>query len=138
MEDVVQETLVRAFRSYESFRGDCSFFTWAYSILARVASETNRRSARGIPDEVAFSWVQQPGIVEDTVALEEDARRVVDAIRVLPERQRQMVTLHFLEDLSYKEIARALDVSVGTVKATLFAARSALRPILERDKTLER
>ena len=44
-----------------------------------------------------------------------------------------MITLHFLEDLSYKEIARALDVSVGTVKATLYAARSALRTILQRE-----
>jgi RNA polymerase sigma-70 factor (ECF subfamily) len=134
MEDVVQETLIRAFRSYDSFRGDCSFFTWAYSILTRVASETNRKSSRVLPDDVALAWLQESGKGEDMVVLEKETRRVVDAIRALPERQRQMITLHFLEDLSYKEIARALDVSVGTVKATLYAARSALRTILQREE----
>ena len=138
MEDVVQETLVRAFRSYELFRGDCSFFTWAYSILARVAAETNRKSARSIPEDVAGCCAQPPNSMEDGLALDEDARRVVGAIRALPERQRQMVTLHFLEDLSYKDIARVLGVSIGTVKATLFAARSTLRTLLQRDDTFRR
>lgn len=129
---------MRAFRLYESFRGDCSFFTWAYSILARVASETNRKRSRSIPEGYADACVGTLGPIDDGVALAEEARCVVDAIRGLPERQRQMVTLHFLEDLSYKEVARSLDVSLGTVKATLFAAKASLRATLEKSRVCGR
>jgi len=138
VEDVVQETLMRAFRSYKSFRGDSSFFTWAYSILVRVASETNRERLRNMPDGYAEASVESLRPIEDVFVHSEEARHVIEAIRRLPERQRQMVTLYFLEYLSYKEIACALDVSIGTVKATLYAAKQSLRATLEPDRGCRR
>ena len=67
----------------------------------------------------------------DSALLEaEEARVLIDAIRWLPERQREMITLHFLQELSYAEIAGALGVAVGTVKATIFSAKIALRDAL--------
>lgn len=132
VEDVIQETLVRAFKSYASFRGECRFLTWAYSILARVAQDANRRYARPIPAEYATSHPDQLPPVDRAVMLDEEARCVIDAIRSLPERQREALTLHFLRELPYGEIAAALGVSVGTVKATIFAAKKSLRAALAR------
>jgi RNA polymerase sigma-70 factor (ECF subfamily) len=132
VEDVVQEALLRAFKSYGAFRGDSSFFTWAYAILSRAAQAANRAHTKGVPSDYALSQPQHLPPVDRAVVLNEDARAVIEAIRSLPERQREMVTLRFLEDLGYAEIAATLAVSVGTVKATLFEAKMSLRSALAR------
>ena len=131
-EDVVQDTMLRAFKSYGAFRGDSSFFTWAYAILARTAQAANHAHTKCLPSDYALSQPQHLPPVDRAVVLNEDARVLIDAIRSLPARQREMVTLHFLEDLGYAEIAAALAVSVGTVKATIFQAKAALRSVLAR------
>jgi RNA polymerase sigma-70 factor (ECF subfamily) len=131
-EDVVQETMLKAFKAYDSFRGDSSFVTWAYAILVRAAYAANQRRTRELPRDYVLDQPVPLPPVDRAVVLEEDARLLIDAIRTLPERQREMVTLHFLEDLGYAEIAAALKVSVGTVKATIFQAKAALRPVLAR------
>ncbi len=132
VEDVVQETMLRAFKAYGSFRGDSSFLTWAYAILARVAQAANRRHVNRLPSDLANDQPLPLPPVDRAVVAEEDARCLIDAIRSLPDRQREMVTLHFLEHFRYAEIADALGVSVGTVKATLFEAKVSLRRALAR------
>ena len=130
VDDVVQETMLRAFKSYTSFRGDSSFLTWTYTILARVAQASNEGRSRCIPADYSMSQPQQLPPVDRAVIIDEDARCVIDAIRSLPERQREIVTLRFLEELSYGEIAEALAISLGTVKATIFEAKMSLRSAL--------
>lgn len=137
VEDVVQETLLAAFRGRASFKGDASPFTWCYTILTRVASRANRRHARG--RSMASTHVDDDGAdlaesldaplppVDSRLLDDETSRAVVDAVRRLPQRQREVITLHFLQDCSYAEIAAALGISVGTVKATVFAAKQSLR-----------
>ena len=71
--------------------------------------------------------------VDAAVIEDEAARRVIDAIRALPRRQREMATLHFLDERPYREIAEALGVSVGSVKATIFTAKQSLRAALADD-----
>jgi RNA polymerase sigma-70 factor (ECF subfamily) len=122
--------MLRAFKSYHAFRGDSSFFTWAYVILARTAYAANQAHAKGVPSDYALGQPQRLPPVDRAVVLNEDARAAIDAIRSLPERQREMVTLHFLEEMTYPEIAAALQVSIGTVKATIFEAKASLRSAL--------
>ncbi|MHC4713730.1 MAG: RNA polymerase sigma factor [Planctomycetota bacterium] len=132
VDDVVQETVMRAFTSYKSFRGDSSFQTWACAILARVAATANRQRSQGIPDDYVLSRPQELPPVDTALVHDEEARLLIDAVRELPERQREMVTLHFLEELPYRDIAKALGVSVGTVKATIFTAKMSLRSALAK------
>lgn len=129
-EDVVQETMLRMCKSYDSFRGDSSFLTWVYAILVRVAEAANRRRSKTLPAEYAAHQAQELPPVDNAVIDDENKRRMIDAIRSLPQRQREMITLHFLQELPYAEIAGALGVSVGTVKATVFAAKKSLRSAL--------
>ena len=68
--------------------------------------------------------------VDAALIEDEMARRMIDAIRQLPQRQREMVTLHYLDERPYRDIAEALGVSIGTVKATLFNAKQSLREAL--------
>ena len=73
----------------------------------------------------------------DTLAGQEEQRRVQDAIARLPERQRQALVLKQYQDLSYQEIADAMDTSVSSVQMLLHRAMTALRKDLasRRDKT---
>ncbi len=132
VEDVVQDALLRAFSAYPSFKGESSFLTWAYAILSRVAQAANRRGSRLVPDDYTMNQPQQIPPLDHAVVVDEDARLLIDAIRSLPERQREMLTLRFLEELSYNEIAEALKVSLGTVKATVFQAKMSLRSALAK------
>lgn len=131
VEDVVQETMMNAFKSYGSFRRESSFVTWAYTILARAAAAANRQRSRRLPAGYAEEIRPLPAV--DSAVIEgEEARCVIDAIRSLPQRQREMAALHFLEDISYSDIAKSLGVSIGTVKAAIFAAKMSLRSALGR------
>ncbi|HEX8523711.1 MAG TPA: RNA polymerase sigma factor [Tepidisphaeraceae bacterium] len=130
VEDVVQETLLEALRSRQSFGDRSSVLTWAYVILTRVAARVNaRRRERAVATDWAALADGLPPVDGGLIA-DEAHRAVADAVRRLPQRQREMVTLHFLEDLTYAEISTALGVSVGTVKATIFEAKASLRTAL--------
>jgi len=130
VEDVVQETMLSAYKAFGSFRGDSSFLTWTYRILARAAGAANRKQARVLPDEYAASQPEHLPPADRSVLLDDDARAVINAIRALPERQREIITLYLLKELSYAEISEAMQVSLGTVKATIFEAKKSLRAAL--------
>lgn len=132
VEDVVQETMLSAYKAFGSFRGDSSFLTWAYRILARAAQAANRKYAKVLPIEYAASQPQQLPPADRSVLLDDDARVVIDAIRSLPERQREIITLYLLKELSYAEISSTMQISLGTVKATIFEAKTSLRTALAR------
>lgn len=132
IDDAVQETLIRAHNAFGNFRGDASFFTWSYRILLRVTQKMNQKWDRALPDAEDLPMIQTLPAVDRSVIRDEQARQVIDAIRSLPGRQREMITLHFMEHLTYHEIASTLEVSLGTVKATIFQAKKNLRSILEK------
>lgn len=132
VEDVVQETMLSAYKSFESFRGDSSFLTWAYRILVRAAQAANHKRVKVLPDEYALTREQQLPPADRAVILDEEARGVIDAIRSLPERQREIITLYLLKEFSYAEISSAMEISLGTVKATIFEAKTSLRAALAK------
>src|SRR5687767_15295455 len=96
VDDVVQETLLQAIRSYGSFNGSSSVLTWCYAILARVAAAANQRRARRLPEDyaglAAAARNQSLPPVDSALLEDEEARVLIDAIRSLPERQREMIT----------------------------------------------
>jgi RNA polymerase sigma-70 factor (ECF subfamily) len=142
VDDAVQETLLAAYRGRASFKGNAAPFTWCYTILTRVASRANRRhvQARSLVSthgELADSLDAPLPPVDSQLLDDETSRAVVDAVRTLPQRQREVITLHFLQDCPYAEIAAALGISVGTVKATVFAAKHSLREKLSGEVATE-
>jgi len=143
-EDCVQEAFVRAFASLRSFRGESAFSTWLYRVTVNVANDAAKRSARhpALASELAgpdpdqgpadlervaeASGATQAGPAE--LALARRRREVVlEAIRLLPDHQREVVILYDLQGLSYEEIARITRARIGTVKSRLNRARLALR-----------
>lgn len=140
-DEAVQQTLIRMHRGLPGFTGDSVFSSWLYRILANVVIDLHRADAR------------RPTIREETMAerttasLEPDpiraihAGRVADAVRdffdTLPPRQREVIELVDLEGLAAVDVAEMLDLAPGSVRASLFKARRALRErILDRHPEL--
>lgn len=117
--DAVQEAFAKAFRKRRRFRGDGSLEAWVWRIVvnaARDAGRRNRRRAAAPPSPVAAR--------ADELGL---------PLELLTERQREVLFLHYYADLDYVTIADALDISSGTVGATLSAARQTLRGALAKE-----
>jgi len=128
-EDVVQETMIKAWRSMEGFRGDSSTRTWVLRIAHNTAVDALRRRRERV---VAPEDLRRDG---DATTMDDPARRFAgredvgvlrDALASLDELSRTIVVLRELEGLSYQDIARTLEVPVTTVKTRLLRARRAL------------
>lgn len=119
--DLVQEAFVRALRGIGQFRGDGKLEGWVWRIVVNVA-----RNYRRDDHPASELTVEQKTPSSD----ETGDGSVAVAVRSLPERQRLALFLRYYADLDYQAIAQALDISSGTVGATLTAARAALAQAL--------
>ena len=148
VEDIAQETFIRAYRALHQFRGDSQFYTWLYRIAVNTAKKmllelkrdpTVLESFVAGDDEDETSWRKNEPITQETpetvLAAKEIALVVNRAIAELSEDLRRAVTLREIEGLSYEEIAVALDCPIGTVRSRIFRARESisakLKPLLE-------
>ncbi len=131
-EDFAQEVFLRAFERLGSYRGSGSLAAWLYRVAFNLA--VNRyRGAHPLTVELAEESLPDttPHAEERLLSLESD-ERVREALEELPDRYAIVVKMHFFDELSYPEIAEALDLPVNTVKSHVFRAKAILRSRLER------
>jgi RNA polymerase sigma factor (sigma-70 family) len=124
--DAVQDGFANAVRQRASFRGTGPLDAWIARCVINAARDvvrTRHAEDADVPDGEAPAG--EPG-VQDVVR---------DAVRQLPERQREALFLRFYLDFDYSAIAETLDIEVGTVSATLHGARAALARALEEVTT---
>ena len=128
-EDLVQETLVEAWRSLARFDGRCRFSTWLYGILRhRFLKGRRAQNAAGLSASGVLAQKQCPAQSPDQAAeASEDAQRVRRAVASLPEEHRLVVELRFFAGATLDEIAAALGCPLGTVKSRLHHALEKLR-----------
>ena len=150
MEDIAQETFIRAYRALAQFRGEAQFYTWLYRIAVNTAkkalmdlkrdplvSQSSLRSGGDDDDETSSveNELTTSETPETVLAAKEIAATVNQAMEALPEELRQAVTLRVIEGLSYEEIAQAMNCPIGTVRSRIFRAREAIsakvKPMLE-------
>ncbi len=133
-EDAAQETFIRAWSHLGSFRTDheASLRNWLYRIALNTATDMLRKEKRILPGAVEdFHLVDsQPG-PEGICVQEEQTALVQRAISALPDASRAVLVLKEYEGLSYREIADALDIPIGTVMSRLNYARRLLKEKLE-------
>ena len=140
-EDLTQETFVRMFRALERYDASRSFPAWLFTIATRLCIDhLRRRRVRPISmvqrdaatDEDYTLEIEDQGPRPDELAvLAEEEGRVQDLIDSLPHHYRIVVMLRHQQDLSYEEIAEALHLPLGTVKARIHRARALLKLRLE-------
>jgi RNA polymerase sigma-70 factor (ECF subfamily) len=149
VEDIAQETFIRAYRALAQFRGEAQFYTWLYRIAVNTAKKAlgdlkrdplvSESALRGRDDDDETSGVENELTTSETpetvLAAKEIAATVNAAMEALPEELRQAVTLREIEGLSYEEIAEVMNCPIGTVRSRIFRAREAIsakvKPLLE-------
>lgn len=133
-DDLAQEVFLRAYRGLVGFEGRSRFSTWIYRIAYNVFvnHRTRGKQLAALPEGFES---HAPAPDNELSASRLDLRRdLAGAIGTLPERYRAVVTLHYLQDVSYPEIAEVLDLPLGTVKTHLHRAKKLLREQL-RDRS---
>lgn len=148
VEDIAQETFIRAYRALAQFRGDAQFYTWLYRIAVNTAkkalmdmkrdptvSENSFKSADDDETSMLENELTSSETPDAVLASKEIAEMVNTAMEALPEELRQAITLREIEGLSYEEISEAMNCPIGTVRSRIFRAREAIsqriKPLLE-------
>jgi RNA polymerase sigma-70 factor (ECF subfamily) len=136
-ETVAQDCFLRAYNGWERFRQDCSIETWLMQIAVNLVRDhlRNRKirfwkrvQLTATPVEAIGGFLSDgAGSAESQVLLKEQVEAVWDAAGKLPERQRTVFLLRFVEDMELLEIAAATGMKEGTVKTHLFRALQAVR-----------
>jgi RNA polymerase sigma-70 factor (ECF subfamily) len=150
VEDVAQETFIRAYRALHQFRGDAQFYTWLYRIAVNTAkrfllklkhdpaiSQSSLQS--NDEDDETFQRRNEPSTdetPESMLAAKEIGQAVNAAMEALPDDLKQALTLREIDGLSYEEIAEVMNCPLGTVRSRIFRAREAVsgkvKPMLEK------
>lgn len=146
IEDVVQETFIKAYRAIGNFRGDSAFYTWIYRIAINTAKnllvtqgrrpstlkESNDGDSETFEDNAALSNIDTPESLYQTKQI---GKAVNEAMAALPEELRSAIVMREIDGLSYEEIAAAMDCPIGTVRSRIFRARESIaakiKPLLE-------
>ncbi len=153
MQDVVQESFLKAWRALAGFRGDSQFYTWLYRIAINTAkkhlvatrknpviSESSLGGGGDDEDNPMHEALMNGGGEAETpeaaYAAQEIAAAVNEALEALPEELRRALVLREMEGLTYEDISEAMDCPIGTVRSRIFRAREAIsariKPMLER------
>lgn len=139
--DLVQDTCVRAFRFIGSFEPGTYAKAWLFRILKNNFINDYRKKSRG-PSKVEFEWVEQSfaGDDDSEPAFQADLQaetvnemlgdEITSAIQALPVDFRMIIILCDLEEFSYEEMAKILNIPIGTVRSRLHRARTMLKETL--------
>jgi RNA polymerase sigma-70 factor (ECF subfamily) len=145
VEDIAQETFIKAYRALPQFRGDAAFYTWLYRIAVNTAKNYLAARNRNMLTVSDVGGDEEEGGEERYAAPDIDtpdaqllskqiAYAVNEAVEALPEELRTAITLREIEGMSYEDIATFMGCPIGTVRSRIFRAREAiaakLRPIL--------
>lgn len=138
-EDAVQDTYLKAYRAFASFRPGTNIQAWLTQILINSIRDQLRKAGRQ-PPTISEDSLPEGCSIEEMLADHRDPAQIfedsqidpilVRAIRSLPEIWLTPWLLRELQDLSYKEIASVLDIPIGTVMSRLSRARAALRELI--------
>ena len=150
VQDIAQESFIRAYRALPQFRGDSAFYTWLYRIAVNTAKKAlgdlkrdplvteSALAGAGDDDDETYRGERElsdGATPESLLASKEIAETVNAAIEAWSEDLRQAITLREIEGLSYEEIAEMMNCPIGTVRSRIFRAREAialrLRPLLD-------
>jgi len=153
IQDIVQESFLKAWRALMGFRGESQFYTWLYRITINTAkkhlvatrknpviSESSLISSNDEGETPLNEALMNGGGEVDTpeaaYAAQEIAAAVNAALEALPEELQRALVLREMEGLSYEDISEAMDCPIGTVRSRIFRAREAIseriKPMLER------
>ena len=127
-EDLTQEAVLRAYRNFDKFRQGTNFKAWIMTILRNVFINEYHRKMKE-PPKIEFEEVEDFITIPEISGVQEEifSAELKYSIDKLPEELRTTITLFYVEEFPYKEIAKIMDVPVGTVMSRLYTARQFLK-----------
>lgn len=132
IDELVQDTFVRAFSSLDGFRGDSSFRTWLFTIERRLFLDRRRsEKRRPVSQEVAEDDAATEYDALDGLVAGESAERVRQAVGRLTPTQREVFVLRVTEGLSYKEIAETVGSTEGAARVHYHNALRTIKELLD-------
>ncbi len=135
--DIVQDTWLAIVRGIRRLDDPVRFRAWAYRIVSNKCADWTRRrvAQRSAPQDGDYAGL--PMSMADAHVAESggEQARLREALRELPDQQRAILSLHYLDGMGLAEIAETIDVPVGTVKSRLYHARNRLKETLERTES---
>ncbi len=143
VEDIVQDSFIKAYRKLETFQHQSSFSTWLYRIAVNTSLDflkrAGRNPVRAVEDPEISSGTGEPARTVRSVAApdaqlerEEVSRITHEALDELPEIFRTVLVLREFEDMAYQDMADLLGISIGTVESRLYRARARFKEALIR------
>ena len=127
-EDAAQETFIRAWLHLSSYRPQTSLRNWLYRIAVNAATDMLRKEKRILPNDIGDLPLTEAGPGPELLVSQQERTALVQrAVLSLPEASRAVLVLREYEEMSYHEIADALDIPVGTVMSRLNYARKLLK-----------
>lgn len=133
-EDVLQNAYVKVISGGARFDGRSTFRTWLFGVIRLTALERLRRarSRRAGRERLALAAAAEPAVLDpvDPVESAERAYMLREALRTLPDRQREIIHLVFYEDMTIKEAADVMAVSIGSARVHYDRAKKKLRASL--------
>jgi RNA polymerase sigma-70 factor (ECF subfamily) len=131
VDELVQDTFVRAFSAFDTFRADSSLRTWLFTIERRLVIDRRRAQARrGREVEVDDAHASSGYDALDAMVADEASRRVSQALAQLTRLQREVFTLRVQEGRSYRDIAEILDTTEGSARVHYHNAMRAVKEFL--------
>lgn len=132
VDELVQDTFVRAFNSLDGFRGDSSFRTWLFTIQRRLLLDRRRaEKRRRDKDELQEDDASTEYDALDSVVADETQQRLQSAVKRLSPTQREVFSLRISEGMSYKEIADAVGTTEGAARVHYHNAMRAVKEFLD-------
>ncbi|MGB9696138.1 MAG: RNA polymerase sigma factor [Ignavibacteria bacterium] len=141
VEDLTQETFIKAFQSLERFDNQFSFSTWLFKIASNNCVDYLRKKKLktfsidkqiDTPDEEMYFEIPDTDLMPDKKIVDKERKQIIEeAIANLPEKYRKVILLRHSEMKEYEEIAEELNLPLGTVKAHIFRARELLNKFLK-------
>lgn len=125
-EDLIQQTLIKAYRGWERFDGSY-LRSWLMRIMRNEMAYQKRRENSGLQTTELNEEVGGDDGLWDSVAWRDQAQRILHELERLPEEYRLAVTLCDVEEMSYEEAAQAMDVPIGTVRSRVSRGRALIR-----------
>ena len=137
-EDVLQTSYLKVLDGKAIYDGRSSFKTWLFGVVRRTAAEQRRR--RAIREMALGRWFavlagmeRNTGNPDQRLALSDDHTQLVNALRSLPRRQREVLELVFYQELTIRAAAEVLQVSLGTARTHYERGKKRLREILGKE-----
>jgi len=135
-EDICQRSFEKAFMNIDRYNSQYAFSTWLYNIAQNEAIDHLRRSRSSINSVPISSEREALDVLsgttpEEELIIDQAVGQLISGIQSLPDSYRKVAELRFIKDYAYEDIARELDLPLGTVKTRISRARKTLVKIVE-------